>query len=155
MAGLQSSGHTGTWVSSSIHDVLAVMEFGLVQQSLNSWLGETPCPGIERLFLTPDDRLRIFVSVEVLLQLLPWEGVQLLNTGDGGVLEAIVGTVLVESGVHLTSAKNDSVNFIWLGDGLAMLGVGNDPFELRVAGKFFNWRASNWMSEQGFREEDD
>lgn len=31
MAGLQSSGDTGAWVTASVHDVLAVMELGLVQ----------------------------------------------------------------------------------------------------------------------------
>lgn len=96
--------------------MLAVMELGLVQQGLDSGLSETPGSGIERLFLAPDDGLGVLVGVEVLLELLPWEGVQLLNTGDSGVLEAIIVTVLVESGVDLTSAENDAVDFVWLGD---------------------------------------
>ncbi len=68
MAGLQPGGDTGTWIPSSIHDVLAIMVLGLVQESLDSWLGETPCTGIERLLLTPYDGLSIWIAVKVLLE---------------------------------------------------------------------------------------
>ena len=61
------------------------MVLGAIEQGLDSRLGETPCTGIERFFLTPNDSLGVGVSVEIFLQLLPRERVQLLDTGDGGV----------------------------------------------------------------------
>jgi hypothetical protein len=68
MLGFETSRHTRRWISSGIHDVLAVMMLGVVEQCLNSWLGETPCACVERLFLTPDDSLGIGVVVKIPLQ---------------------------------------------------------------------------------------
>jgi len=79
-------------------------------------LGEGPGTGVERFFLTPDDGLRVRVGIEVFLQLLPWEGVQLLDTSDRSVLEAVVGTVLGESCVNLARAEDDAINLLWLLD---------------------------------------
>lgn len=110
MAGLQSSSYTGAWVTASIHDVLAVVELSLVQQGLQTRLRERPSSGVKGLFLTPDDGLGVRVHVQVLLQLLPWEGVELLNTGNGSALEALLGTVLVQSGVYLTGTEDDAVD---------------------------------------------
>jgi hypothetical protein len=95
MAGLQSSCDTGTWVTARVHDVLAVMVLGLVQQGLKTRLGERPSTGIERLLLAPDDGLSVGVVIQILLQLLPREGVKLLYACDGSVFEALVGAVLV------------------------------------------------------------
>ena len=155
VAGLQSGGHTGTWVTSSIHNVLAVMKLGLVQQSLDSGLGETPSTGVQWLFLTPDNSLGVLVAVEVLLELLPWEGVQLFNSSDGGVLEVVVGTVFVQSSVDLTRAENDTVDFLWLSDGLAVFRVGNDPLELGITGELLDWRTGKRVSQERLGEEDD
>src|SRR5262245_4577397 len=96
MRGLQSSGHRRAGATASVHDVLAVVELGLVQESLDTGLGEAPGTSIQRLFLSPDDSLGVGVLVEVLLQLLPREGVELLNTCDGNVVDVVVGTVLLQ-----------------------------------------------------------
>jgi hypothetical protein len=69
---------------------------------------------------------------------LPREGIQLFNTSDGCVLVTLGGAIFVKSGVNLTSAENDAVNFIWFGDGFAVLGIWDDPLELRVTSKLFN-----------------
>jgi hypothetical protein len=61
---------------------------------------------------------------------LPREGIQLLDTSDGGVFNVLIGTMLVECSVDLASAKNDSVNLLRLVDRGAMFRVGNDPLEL-------------------------
>jgi len=115
------------------------MVLGIIQQCLDSWLCEAPGASIERLFLTPDNGLGIGVHVKIVFQLLPWEGVQLLDTCDGCILESIVCSMLVESCVDLACAKNDTFNLLRVADRLAVLGVGDNPFELRVASKFFNW----------------
>jgi hypothetical protein len=60
--------------------------------------------------LTPDDGPGIGVHIEVLLELFPWEGVQLFNTSDGRVLDAFVGTVLVKGCVDLSCAEDDTIN---------------------------------------------
>lgn len=135
--------------------MLAVVELGLVQQSLDSGLSETPGSGVQWLLLTPDDCLGVLVAVEVLLELLPWERVQLLNSSDGGVLQTVVGTVLVESGVDLTRAENDTVNLFRLGNGLAVFRVGDDPFELGITSELLNRRTSKRVSEKRFGEEND
>jgi len=103
--------------------------------------------------LTPDDGLGIGVCIEVLLQLLPWEGVQLLNTGDGSVLEAVVGTMLVKRCVDLTRAKDDAINVLGLLDCFAVFGVGDDPSELRVAGELFDRGSRNGVAKEGLGEE--
>ena len=69
---------------------------------------------------------------------MPREGVELLNTSDGGVFDAFIETVFVEGSIDLTSAENDSVNLLRFVDGSAMFGIGNDPLELRITSKFFN-----------------
>jgi hypothetical protein len=70
--------------------------------------------------------------------LLPGEGVELLNTGDGGVFDAIVSAVLVQGSPDLSRAEDDTINFLRVVDGSAMFRIGNDPFELRVTGELLN-----------------
>jgi len=65
---LQSSGDGSTGVTASIHDVFPVVVLGVVQQGLDSGLCETPCSGVKRLLLAPDDGLRVGVRVQVLLE---------------------------------------------------------------------------------------
>jgi hypothetical protein len=60
--------------------------------------------------LTPDDVLGIWIHVQVLLQLLPGERIQLLNTRDGGVTDFLGCAMLMQCSVDLTSAEDDSLN---------------------------------------------
>ena len=72
-----------------------VMVFSVVQQGFDSWLGEAPGTGVQRLFLSPDDGFCIGVHVEVFFQLGPGEGVQLFDSGDGDGVEFMLGAVFV------------------------------------------------------------
>lgn len=138
MTALETGGNTGTWVSASVENVLPVVVLGLVEQGLNAWLRETPGTCIKRLFLCPNDRLGIGVRVEVLLQLSPWEGVELLNTGNGSVGEVVGLAVLNQGSVDLTSAENDTLDFLlWLDLELGGLvcWIGNDPLEVGITGE--------------------
>jgi hypothetical protein len=102
-------------------------------------LGEAPCTGVKRFFLTPNNGLGIGVHIEVLLQQLPWEWVQLLDTSNGGVFQIVVCAMLIQRGIDLTSAKNDTINLSGFVDGLSVFRVRNDPFELRIlTGKIFD-----------------
>lgn len=105
---LQTSGDGCARVAAGVHDVLVVMMLGLVQQSLDARLSEAPSTGVQRLFLGPDNRLGVRVAVQVFLELLPREGVELLNTCNGDIIDLVVGTVLVQRSVDLTGAKNNT-----------------------------------------------
>lgn len=129
------------------------MVFGVVQEGFNARLSKAPCSGIQWLLLTPNDRLCVGIHVEILLEQLPGEGVELLDASDGCVLVTLVGTMFVKSGVDLTSAENDAIDFIWFGDGVAMLRVGDNPLELRFASELLNTRSGNGVTEQRLREE--
>lgn len=130
---LQASCHRGRGVTTSIHDVLAIVVLGLVEQSLDSRLCEAPGSGVKRLLLCPDNSLGIGIHVKVLLQLLPREGVQLLDTSQGHVVNLVLFAILVQAGPNLTSAKNNSVNLLRSLDSSSLvLRVGDDPLELSV-----------------------
>lgn len=92
---LQSSCHTGTRISSSIHTVSSVVVFRRIQQCLDSGLYKGPCTRVQWLFLAPYNCLGVRIRVEVLLQLLPREGVELFDTSDSSILETLGLTVLV------------------------------------------------------------
>ena len=54
------------------------------------------------------------------------------------------GTVFVQGNIDLASAKNDTLDFFRIGDGLAMFRVRNDPLELGIAREFFNVERQRW-----------
>lgn len=145
----------GTWVTTSIHNVLAIVALSVVEKRLDTWLHKTPCASIERLFLAPDNSLRVRVHVEVISELLPREGVELFNTRDGSVLKFVVCPMFVQRGVDLSRAEHHPLDLLRLIDALAMLGIGDDPLELTVAGKLLNRRAREGVTEKGLGEEHD
>jgi len=155
MHGLQSSCYTGAWIPAGVHDVLVIMVFGLVEEGLDAGLSERPSTGIEWLFLAPNNGFGIRVHIEVLLKLLPWEGIQLLNTRDGSVSEFVIGPVLVQCDVYLAGTEDDAVDILWISDGIAMFWVRDDPSEMGIAGELFNGGATKWMSKKRLREEED
>lgn len=154
---LETSGHRGTGVATGVHDVFSVVVLSVIEQGLDTRLGEAPGTGVERLLLGPDDGLGVGVLVEVLLELLPGEGVQLLKAGDGNVVEVVVGAVLVKGGVDLTGAEDDTLNLVVRLDVASLvLGVGDDPLEASVLTReLLNVAASDGVSEQRLGEEDD
>lgn len=138
---LETGGNTGAGVSASVQDVSPAVVFRCVEKSLDTGLGETPGSCIERLLLCPDNVLCIGIRVEVLLQLLPGEGVELLDTGNGCVGDVVLGAVLVQGSVYLTSAEDDALDLL-LGLDLEVRGrvggVCDDPLEVRIAGEVLN-----------------
>ena len=80
--------------------------------------------------MAPDDGLGVGVHIQILLQLLPGERVKLLDTGDSGVLEAVVRTVLVQRGVNLAGTEDHTINLLWIIDSVAVLRVSDNPLEL-------------------------
>lgn len=153
--GLETGGHGSTRSAAGVQDVTAVVVLSRVQQGLDTGLGVRPSTGVQRLLLAPDDVLGVGVAVQVLLQLSPGEGVQLLNTGDGSVADAVGIPVLGESGVNLTRAENHTLNLLRGLDGGSVGGVGDDPLEVGVAREALHVRAGQRVTQQGLREEDD
>jgi len=135
---LQSRCYTTASIACREHDVLVVVVFSVVQQSLDSRLRKDPGTSIGRLFLAPDDGLGIRVAVQVLFELLPWEGEDLLDASDGDVLQTLLGTVLDECGINLTRTKDHSVDLLWFSDCFTVLLVWDDPLELRISSEIFD-----------------
>lgn len=153
---LGTRGHRRAGVATGVHHVLVVMVLRLVQHCLNARLRERPCTRVQRLLLGPHHRLGVGVRVQVLLQLLPREGVQLLNTRNGDIVDVVVRAVLLQSSVHLARAQNHTVNLVVALDrALLVRRVGDDPGELRVTSEVLNARAGNGVTEQRLGEEDD
>ena len=155
MTRLQTRGYTSAWVSASVHNMLSIVMLGVVQESLNSGLNERPGTSVKRLLLTPNNGLGVGVFVKILLQQLPWEWIELFNTGDGGVLDVVIGAVFLEGSVDLTGTENNTVNCIVVVDSSAVLWILNNPSELRITSKLLDRRACNRMTEKRFREEND
>lgn len=155
MAGLEARSHRRTRVTSSIHDVFPVVVLGNVQDRLNTRLREGPRAGIKRLLLTPYDGLSIGVAIEVLLDLLPREGVELLDTRDGCVGDALVEAVLVQCGVDLAGTQDHALDVLGLRGGGSVLGFGDDGAELGVADELVDGGAGERVAEEGLGEEDD
>lgn len=155
MRRLQTGSHAGAWGTASIQDVTAVVVLGVVEESLETRLDKAPGTGVEGLLLTPDDVLGVGVAIEGLLELLPREGVELLDTDDGGVLDAFGLTVFRESSKDLTRAENDARDILGLVDGLAVLVLREDPAEVRIANKLLNRRAAERVTQERLGEEED
>lgn len=80
----------------------------------------------------------------------------MFDAGDCCILELIMRcAVLVKRSVGLTSAKNYAFNLFGRCNGLAMLGIGDDPLEMRVADEVFDIGASERVAKEGLGEEDD
>lgn len=126
----------------------------LVQQRLDARLREAPPARIQRLLLRPHDVLRVRIHVQVLSQLFPGERVELLDSRDGRVLDALVGPVLVQRDVGLARADDDAGDFVGGVDVVGgVRGVRDDPLEVGVAGEVGEGGAGEGVAEEGFGEE--
>lgn len=154
---LQPRRHTRARVATGIHDVPPIVVFRIIQQRLDPRLHEAPRARVQRLLLAVHDVLRIRIAVQVVAELGPGEGVQLLDARNGHVLElGLLGAGLDERGVDLSSAEDDAVDALVVVD-LACLvgGVRDDPLEVRVARELFNVGARVGVAEEVLGEEED
>lgn len=155
MAGLQARRDGRAGIAARKQHVLVVVVLRLVEQRLDARLREAPRARVQRLLLRPHDVLGVRVRVQVLLQLLPGEGVQLLDARDGCVFDALVGPVLVQRGVDLARADYDAGDVLGGVDFAGGVGgVRDDPLEVRVAGEVGEVGAGDGVAEEGFGEED-
>lgn len=140
MSRLHTSRHRCAGVTAGIHDVLVVMVLGVIQESLDTWLREAPCTSIQRLLLGPNNGLGIRVTVQILLELLPREGIKLLKAGEGDIVNLVVCAILVQRGPNLARAQDDTFNLLpWLDGPVLVFRVRDDPLESSVGSvKFLN-----------------
>jgi hypothetical protein len=136
--GLQPRRNTCARIAACVHDMLVIMMLRLIKECLDARLGEGPGTGIQGFFLAPDNCLGVGVHVQILFELLPWEGVQLFDTSECCVSDFIVGSVFVKCSVDLTRAEDDTLNALRLVNRLAVLYFRNDPTEVAFTSKFFN-----------------
>lgn len=108
MASLKTGSDTGTWCPSSVLDVFAGMVFSIPENCLQSRLYKAPGPGVERLLLRPNDLLHVGVFIQLIADLRPGEGVQLLDADDGNVVDFVGLTMLTKSGIDLTRADQET-----------------------------------------------
>jgi hypothetical protein len=118
----------------------------LIQQCLDTRLHETPCASIQRFLLTPNNVPGVWVGIEILFQLCPGEWIELLNAGDGRILDTVGLSVFDKSGVDLSCAEDDAVNFIRFNDPLTVFLLGNDPLEIRIYSEVFDVGAGEWVT---------
>jgi hypothetical protein len=159
VGGFETSGDGGTGVAASVHDVLPVVVLGVVEKSLDSGLGERPGTSVEGLLLAPNDRLGIRVRVEVVAELGPGEGVELLNTGDRCVGDLVGLTVLEQGGEDLAGTEDDTLDLFGLvnleGGVLGVHGVLDDPPEVALTSEVLDVRASEGVTQKSLGEEGD
>lgn len=153
--GLQATGDGSTGSATGVQNMAAVVVLGGIEQGFDTRLGVAPCASVQGLLLGPHDVLGIRVAVEVLLQLGPWEGVQLLNAGDGGVADTVRLAVFREGSVHLARAEDHTLNLLGLVDRRAVTRIRDDPLEVRIAGELLDRRAGNRVTQERLGEEDD
>jgi len=131
------------------------MVFCIPKESIHPWLSKAPGTSVKRLLLGPDNFLQIRVLVKGIPQLSIWEGVKLLDTGDGNVINIVGSTVLVEGSVDLTRTDKHAGAILWRLDSVAVFWVWYDPFEVSLVAEVFKVGASKRMTEESLREEED
>jgi len=132
---LQTGSNRSARRTSSVPNVLISMLAALAKDGLHPWLNVAPGTSIQGLLLGPDDVLGIGELFEFVAELSPREGVQLLNTGNGDVVDIVRGTVLVEGSVYLSGAYQKALALLRGLDSVSVLRIGNEPLEVGVTGK--------------------
>jgi hypothetical protein len=108
---------------------------------------------LAHLLLCPND-IGVGVLVEMRGQEVIWQWRELLETGDGNIVNLAVFPLLEKLEVDLTRAEDMSSNLFW-GDQSISVGFGNVSLESRLSDKVGNVGLDEGVSEEGFREEDD
>lgn len=125
----------------------SVVVLSVVKERLNTRLCEAPRSRIEWLFLRPHNVLRVRIRIEIVLQLLPGEGVQLLEARDRNIVELVLGAVVRKRRVHLASAEDHARDLVARFDFAGLMsGIFDDPLEMRVVGELVNAGACDWMA---------
>jgi len=105
MSCLHSSRNAGAWGSTSVLDMLCTVVFSLTEDSFQSGLHKGPGTCIERLFLCPNDLLKIGVFLKLVTNMGPREGVELLDTSDSNIVDSAGGTLLHKGSINLARTE--------------------------------------------------
>jgi len=128
---------------------------GLAPEDLLELRGDIrPRAHVLRLLLAPDQAGVAAVGVGDFGEAVAMQRVELLDADDRGIGDLVLLAVVEEVVVDLARAEDDAVDFVGFDNRFAVFRVGNDPLEVRLFCEVFDIGAGNWVSEQGFREED-
>lgn len=140
-------------LSASVSNVGMLVVLGSLEGGVHSRLDVDPGTSVKRLLLSPADILKVGVRVQKLSDLLPREGVQLLDSDDSSLLVSKILSSLEESSPDLAGTEENSLDALLVVDGLAMLVVLNDPLEVRLTNKLREVGLGHGVSQQVLREE--
>jgi len=140
-------------VSTSIskRDVLVLV--GFLEDSGQSLGSVAPTTHVEGLFLNPDNLLEVRVAVKNISDLSKGEGMQLLNSEEGSVLDIVGLSGLGQGSKHLANRDNQTLSLLLGTNGNTMGLVLNDPLEVRVISKVRERRSGQGVSQQGLGEQ--
>ena len=156
MTGLDTGGCRGTRSTAGVPDVLVRVFRRLSKDGLHTRLDIRPRASVQRLLLSPDDLLNVRVLLQLVTELGKGEGVELLNTRDGDIVNALSGAVFVQLGIHLTGADEQTLTLLRRLEGPSGMGrVGDEPLEVRLAGEVCKVGAGDRVAKESLREEDD
>lgn len=81
------------------------------------------------LLLRPNNRLGILVLIKIGFYLGPREGMKLLYSGNGHVLDACRFSMLLDRFIYLSRAENNTLDGFWVLNRVAVLGISDDWLE--------------------------
>lgn len=103
----------------------------MIQRSLDSRLYESPRSGVQWLFLTPYDGLRIGIAVQIVSELSPGERIDLFDSCDCCIGDLVGISVLDKRSVDLTATQYHSFDILVLVDSASLVRrVGDDPLKM-------------------------
>lgn len=120
----------------------------IADDCIQSWLYKAPATSVKRLLLSPDDFFHIWIFVQLVAELRPREGVQLLDANNNNIIDLVGFAVFDERSVNLTRTNQETGTFRWIFNRGSVLGLRNQPLEARV-GEVGKLRASQRVAEQG------
>lgn len=125
MASLETSSNASARIPSCILNIFARVMLCIADDGIQSWLYKAPATGVKRLLLGPDDFVQIGVFVQLITELRPREGVQLLNANDSDIINLVSFAVFDKRGVYLTRANQETGTFGWIFNRGPMPGLRN------------------------------
>lgn len=150
---LRASSNRCRWVSTSVTKGQTLVSIGLGQGGANTWGHVGERTHVQWFLLTPNQVFDTWVAVQGVTQLGEWEWMHLFDLENSSLLVTDGGTLLVQSGVDLTGAKDNTLNASLFVDGLTQLLVVDDPLEVGLTGKLRQLGFGQWVSQQRLGEE--
>jgi hypothetical protein len=73
----------------------------LAEDRLQSGLNKGPGTSVKWLFLCPDDLFKVRISLKLIANLCPREGMKLLNASNSNIVDPVCRAMLYKGSIHL------------------------------------------------------